>query len=73
MTKLHDLMHQTSLIKDHRDQINSSAYQIHRIITTSFPDLNIKSVEDILRILNTTFQEQIINILNDIHSSVYKD
>jgi hypothetical protein len=73
MTRLHDLMHQTSLIKDYRDKISSSLYQTHRIITTHFPELSTKSIEDMSRILDTTFQEQIVNILNDINSSVYRD
>lgn len=73
MTRLHDLMHQASRIQDYRDTISSALYQIHRILTTNFPDIKTKSVEDMSRILSGDFQDQIIDVVKDIHHSVYKD
>lgn len=49
--------HQASRITDYKDQINSALFQIHRILTTYFPDesQNIQCVLDIQNILDNNF------------------
>lgn len=49
--------HQASRLLDYKDQINSALFQMHRILTTYFPDENdnIKCVIDMQNILDTRF------------------
>lgn len=67
-----ELLHQASRIKDHYDQIRSSLFQIHNISTEYFSCLDIESVREMMRILDTDLKEKIIETLSDINHPLYQ-
>lgn len=62
MSQYHDYLHQKSRITDYRDQISGGLFQLHRILTTYFPDCDISPIIKMQNIVDNELQ----NILNQI-------
>ena len=66
MTEFHEQLHQLSRIQDYRDQVSSGLFQIHRILTTYFPEIDIVCVNQMNKLLNDNLQE----ILNKLSKEI---
>jgi hypothetical protein len=62
MTQYHDHLHQLHRLYDYRDQVSSGLFQIHRILTTYFPDYDMSCIDQMNKLLNDEYK----NILNQI-------
>jgi hypothetical protein len=62
MTQYHDHLHQLHRLYDYRDQVSSGLFQIHRILTTYFPNEDVSSINQMNKLLNDECQ----NILNKL-------
>jgi hypothetical protein len=68
----HELLHQAERVKEYRDSVRGNLFLIHNILTEYFPDLDISSLRETMRIIDTDFKSQIIEILQDTNHSVYR-
>lgn len=55
-----ELLHQSSRIVDYRDQVSSGLFQIHRILREYFPHIDVSCVNQLNRILEDDFYQQVI-------------
>lgn len=63
MNNYTELLHQASKIVDHRDRISSGLFQIHRILREYFPHIDVSCVNELNRILDDEFYNEIIGKL----------
>lgn len=66
MSQYHEYLHQKSRLIDYRDQISGGLFQIHRILTTYFPDSDISTIIKIQNIVDDELQT-IIDSIQDSH------
>jgi hypothetical protein len=66
MSQSHEYFHQKSRIIDYRDQITGGLFQIHRILTTYFPDSDITTVIRIQNIVDNDLKD-IIDSIQDVN------
>lgn len=71
MTNFRECMHQSFRIEDHRDKISSSLFHIHRILTTYFPDIDISSVNKMIKLLDSDFKTEILDNLAKFSNKHY--
>lgn len=62
MSQYHDYLHQKSRLIDYRDQISGGLFQIHRILTTYFPDSDISTIIKIQNVVEDELQHVINSI-----------
>jgi len=67
-----ELLHQAERIKEYRDNIRGSLFQIHNIMTEFFPELDIKSVREMMMILDDSFKQSVIEPINDSNHIIYR-
>jgi hypothetical protein len=68
-----ELLHQAERIKEYRDKVRGSLFQIHNIMTEFFPELEIQSLREMMRILDDDFKHSVIEPINDINHQIYKE
>lgn len=66
MSQYHEYLHQKSRILDYRDQISGGLFQIHRILTTYFPDADIATVIRIQNIVDNDLKD-VIDSIQDVN------
>jgi hypothetical protein len=62
MTKYHEYLHQKSRVVDYRDRITGGLFQLHRILTTYFPDSDIATLIKIQNIVDGELKKVIDSI-----------
>lgn len=65
MSQYHEYLHQKSRLIDYRDQISGGLFQIHRILTTYFPDSDISTI---IKIQNVV-EDELKNVINSIQEN----
>lgn len=65
MSQYHEYLHQKSRLIDYRDQISGGLFQIHRILTTYFPDSDISTI---IKIQNVV-EDELKNVINSIQDN----
>lgn len=65
MSQYHEYLHQKSRIADYRDQISGGLFQIHRILTTYFPDSDIAALIKAQNIV----ENEIKKVIDSIHDN----
>lgn len=59
MSQYHEYLHQKSRLIDYRDQISGGLFQMHRILTTYFPDADVSVIIKIQNIVENELQTTI--------------
>jgi hypothetical protein len=62
MIQYHEYLYQKSRIADYRDQISGGLFQIHRILTTYFPDADIAALIKTQNIVENELKKAIDSI-----------
>lgn len=65
MSQYHEYLHQKSRLTDYKDQISGGLFQIHRILTTYFPDSDVSTVIKIQNIIDNELQHIINSVQNN--------
>jgi hypothetical protein len=60
MNNYTELLHQASKIVDYRDRISSGLFQIHRILREYFPNVDVSCVNELNKILDDKFYNEVI-------------
>ena len=63
MSRHHEYLHQKSRIIDYRDQVANGLFQMHRILTSYFPSIDVIGMGKIKNLLDDEIQ-QIIDKLD---------
>jgi hypothetical protein len=62
MSQYHEYLYQKSRLIDYIDQISGGLFQIHRILTTYFPDADVSAVIKIQNIMENELQTTINSV-----------
>jgi len=66
MSQYHEYLHQKARLTDYRDQISGGLFQMHRILTTYFPEIDAITVGK----LRDTLEDEMCQIISKLDNHI---